>query len=106
MLTVPSETHKGNKDVRFDVGDGAWTGYTIHADPAVQQAAADVLRRSMRARPKLRNSLLLGMASFASRLPEDYPEVLLFMVLYAMASMTNTPRRTWTTDEYFHARGQ
>lgn len=29
----------------------------------------------MRARPKLRNSLLLGMAAFASRLPEDYPEV-------------------------------
>jgi len=53
----------------------AWAGYTIHADPSVQQAAADVLRRSMRARPKLRNSLLLGMAAFASRLPEDYPEV-------------------------------
>lgn len=41
----------------------------------MQQAAADVLRRSMRARSKLRNSLLLGMAAFASRLPEDYPEV-------------------------------
>ncbi|CAL8468215.1 g7754 [Coccomyxa elongata] len=56
-------------------------GYTIHADPAVQQAAADVLRRSMRARPKLRNSMLLGMASFASRLPEDYPEALRAAIL-------------------------
>ncbi|EIE19264.1 hypothetical protein COCSUDRAFT_48883 [Coccomyxa subellipsoidea C-169] len=56
-------------------------GYTIHADPAVQQAAADVLRRSMRARPKLRNSLLLSMAAFASRLPEDYPEALRAAIL-------------------------
>jgi hypothetical protein len=51
-------------------------GYTIHADPSVQHAAADVLRRSMRALPKLRNALLLGMAAFASRLPEDFPEAL------------------------------
>ena len=38
----------------------------------------------MRARPNLRNSLLLGMASFASRLPEDYPEVQFFLMLDAM----------------------
>lgn len=50
----------------------------------MQQAAADVLRRSMRARPKLRNALLLGMASFASRLPEDYPEVRVFLSMDAM----------------------
>lgn len=49
-------------------------GYTIHADPSVQHSAADVLRRSMRALPSQRNALLLGMASFASRLPEDFTE--------------------------------
>ena len=51
-------------------------GYTIHADPGVQQMASDVLQRCMRALPAQRNALLLGMAAFAGRLPEDYPEVM------------------------------
>ena len=36
--------------------------------------ASDVLQRCMRALPAQRNALLLGMAAFAARLPEDYPE--------------------------------
>ena len=57
-----------------DSGCRLRAGYTIHADPAVQQMASDVLQRCMRALPRQRNALLLGMAAFAARLPEDYPE--------------------------------
>lgn len=57
----------------------------------MQQAAADVLRRSMRAGPKLRNSLLLSMAAFASRLPEDYPEVRRINQVVSSMPRTITP---------------
>ena len=41
----------------------------------VRQMAAEVMRRVLRGLPGLRNAMLLGMATFLSRIPDDYPEV-------------------------------
>lgn len=54
------------------------TGYTMHADPTVRAIASEVLRRFIRAFPSRRNEVLVGMAAFAAKIPDEFPEVISF----------------------------
>lgn len=47
----------------------------MHADTGVRHATVDCLRRIMRGLPRMRNPLVQGVAAFATRLPDDCPEV-------------------------------
>lgn len=49
--------------------------YTINVDDNIRHLAAEVMHRVVRGLPHLRNTLLQGLASFISRLTDDYPEV-------------------------------
>ena len=47
----------------------------MHADPTVRAIASEVLRRFIRAFPSRRNEVLVGMAAFAAKIPDEFPEV-------------------------------
>ncbi len=47
----------------------------MHADPTVRAVASEVLRRFIRAFPSRRNEVLVGMAAFAAKIPDEFPEV-------------------------------
>lgn len=50
----------------------------MHADPTVRAIASEVLRRFIRAFPSRRNEVLVGMAAFAAKIPDEFPEVISF----------------------------
>jgi hypothetical protein len=54
--------------------------------------ASDVLQRCMRALPRQRNALLLGMAAFTARLPEDFPEARCHLPAQLLLSYPLLPR--------------
>ena len=56
-----------------------FAGYTMHADATVRAVAAEVLRRFMRGFPGRRNEVLVGMAAFATKIPDEFPEVYLLI---------------------------
>jgi len=47
----------------------------MHADGTVRLIATEVLRRILRAFPARRNEVVIGMAAFASKIPDEFPEV-------------------------------
>ena len=51
----------------------------LHADPGVRSQAVLVMKRVLRALPRLRNALVLGVAGLAARTHDDHPEVCLLI---------------------------
>lgn len=54
----------------------------MHADPTVRAIAVEVLRRFIRAFPGKRNEVLIGMANFAAKIPDEFPEVIGKLTLF------------------------
>ena len=50
-------------------------GLTLHADLSIRTQAIATIKRILRGVPRLRNSMLLGVAGLAARIPDDNPEV-------------------------------
>ncbi|KAL3146696.1 hypothetical protein ABBQ32_000920 [Trebouxia sp. C0010 RCD-2024] len=51
-------------------------GLTLHADPDIRAQAMSVMKRILRGLPRLRNAMLLGLASLAARILDDSPEAI------------------------------
>ena len=49
--------------------------YTINLDSTVCSMAVEVMHRVLRGIPLLRNTMLLGMTAFLTRIPEEFPKV-------------------------------
>ena len=49
--------------------------YTINLDSTVCGMAVEVMHRVLRGIPLLRNTMLLGMTTFLTRIPEEFPKV-------------------------------